>query len=42
MGKKARKLKKDSKVGFDTENNIDESQIYEHYEKNILEIMIIL
>ena len=39
MGKKARKLKKDSKVGFDTENYIDESQIYEYYEKNILEIM---
>lgn len=39
MGKKARQLKKDSKPGFDTENNIDESHIYECYEKNILEIM---
>ena len=39
MGKKARQLKKDSKTGFDTENYIDESQIYECYEKNILEIM---
>ena len=38
MGKKARQLKKDSKTGFDPEN-IDENQIYDCYEKNIIQIM---
>lgn len=39
LGKKARKLIKDSEVGFDTDNDADENSIYECYEKNILEII---
>ena len=39
MGQKARQLKRDSETGFDTENDLDESLIYDCYEKNILEIM---
>ena len=38
MGQKARQLKRNSKTGFDTED-LDESLIYDCYEKNILEIM---
>jgi len=38
MGKKARQLKKDSKTGFDPKY-IDENQIFDCYEKNIIQIM---